>query len=127
MFLGRISIFSLKVTPGGPLILEPFTATLTGSFSWEDVMGSFLLDAGLRLLVARALRVRVRTFRDFIDGAYFFGRRWKMASKSAPAVEVLALSNVEFDKRDKMILTGCARVCTGPDAPDYYCCHLLLF
>jgi hypothetical protein len=80
-------------------------------------MGSFLLDAGLRLLVARALRVRLRSFRDFVDGAYFFGRRWKMASKSAPVVEVLGLSNVEFDKRDKMIITGRARIRTGPDAP----------
>jgi hypothetical protein len=80
-------------------------------------MGSFFLDAGLRLLVARALRVRLRSYRDFIDGAYFFGRRWKMASKSAPVVEVLGLSNVEFDKRDKMIITGRARIRTGPDAP----------
>ena len=80
-------------------------------------MGSFLLDAGLRLLVARALRVRIRSFRDIVDGAYFFGRQWKMTSKSAPAVEVLGLSNVEFDKRNKMILTGRARVRASPDSP----------
>ena len=80
-------------------------------------MGSFLLDAGLRLLVARALRVRVRRFRDFVDGAVFFGRRWKMTSKSAPVVEVLGLSNIEFDNQDKMILTGRARIQTAPDAP----------
>jgi hypothetical protein len=79
-------------------------------------MGSFLLDSGLRLLVARALRVRVRSFRDFVDGAYFFGRRWKMTSKTAPVVQVLGLSNVEF-VNDKMILTGRARIRTGPDAP----------
>ena len=54
--------------------------TLKGSFNREDVMGSFLLDAGLRLLVARALRVRLRSYRDFVDGAMFFGRRWKMSS-----------------------------------------------
>jgi hypothetical protein len=105
------------ITPGGPLILEPFTATLKCSFSREDVMGSFLLDAGLRLLVGRALRVRLRSFRDLTDGAYFFGRSWMMTSKSAPLVEVLGLSNVEFDKRDKMIITGRARVRAGPDAP----------
>ena len=91
--------------------------TVKGSFNREDVMGSFLLDAGLRLLVARALRVRVRTFRDFVDGAYFFGRQWKMSSKSAPVVEVLGLSNVEFDKKDRMILTGRARLRTSPEAP----------
>jgi hypothetical protein len=106
-----------KITPGGPLILEPFTATVTASFSREDVLGSFLLDAGLRRLVARALRVRVRSFRDIVDGALFVGRRWKMTSKSAPVVEVLGLSNIEFDSRDRMIITGRARVRTSPDAP----------
>jgi hypothetical protein len=105
------------VTPGGPLILEPFTATVTASFSREDVMGSFLLDAGLRRLVARALRVRVRSFRDVVDGALFFGRRWKMTSKTAPVVEVLGLSNVEFDAGNKMVVTGRARIRTSPDAP----------
>lgn len=106
-----------QITPGGPLILEPFTVTVNGSFSREDVMGSFMLDSGLRLLVARALRLRVRSFRDFVDGALFFGRRWKMTSKSAPVVEVLGLSNIEFDSKDKMIITGRARVRTSPDAP----------
>jgi hypothetical protein len=106
-----------NLTPGGPLILEPFTATITASFSRDDVMGSFLLDAGLRRLVARALRVRVRSFRDIVDGAVFFGRRWKMTSKTAPVVEVLGLSNVEFDLRNRMIITGRARVQTSPDAP----------
>ena len=107
-----------KVSPGGPLILEPFTTTITGSFNREDVMGSFWLDAGLRLLVGRALRVRVRSFRDFVDGAIFVGRSWKMTSKTAPVVEVLGLSNVEFDKKDKLILTGRARVRASPDAPE---------
>ena len=105
-----------RITPGGPLILEPFTTTIRGSFTREDVMGSFLLDMGLRLLLARAIRVRVRSFRDGVDGAYFFGRQWKMASKSAPVVQVLGLSNVEFSG-DKMILTGRARIRTSPDAP----------
>ncbi|KAL3908327.1 MAG: hypothetical protein SGILL_008525 [Bacillariaceae sp.] len=106
-----------KVTPGGPLILEPFTATVTASFTREDVMGSFLLDVGLRRLVARALRVRLRSFRDVVDGALFFGRRWKLTSKTAPVVEVLGLSNVEFDSGNKMVITGRARIRTSPDAP----------
>lgn len=80
-------------------------------------MGSFLLDAGLRLLVARVLRVRLRSFRDITDGALFFGRQWKMQGKNAPAVEVLGLSNIEFDSNDKLIVTGRARIRSGPDAP----------
>lgn len=115
LFFGGLPVVK-RITPGGPLILEPFTATIRGSFTREDVMGSFLLDAGLRLLVARAIRVRVRSFRDVVDGAYFFGRQWKMASKTAPVVQVLGLSNVEFSN-DKMILTGRARIRTSPDAP----------
>jgi len=31
-----------KITPGGPLILEPFTMTVTGSFNSKDVMESFI-------------------------------------------------------------------------------------
>ena len=80
-------------------------------------MNSFLLDRGLRLLVARVLRVRLRKFRDVTDGAYFFGRQWKLTSKAAPAVQVLDLSKVEFDKNDKMVVTGRARIRTGPNAP----------
>jgi hypothetical protein len=80
-------------------------------------MGSFLLDAGLKLLVARALRVRARSFRDVVDGTLFFGRNWKMNSKSAPVVQVLGLSNVEFDKNDKMIVTGRAKLRTSTTAP----------
>ena len=106
-----------KITPGGPLILEPFTATVTASFSREDVMGSFLLDAALRRLVARSLRVRIRSYRDLVEGALFVGRRWKMTCKTAPVVEVLELSNVEFDSRDKLVVTGRARIRADPDAP----------
>jgi hypothetical protein len=116
LVFGSIPIVK-HITPGGHLVLEPFTATLKGSFNRDDVMKSGLLDAGLRLLVARALRVRVRSFRDLVDGAVFFGRRWKMTSKTAPVVDVLDLSNVEFDKRDRMILTGRARIRASPDAP----------
>ena len=76
------------ITPGGPLVLEPFTLTFKGSFDKNDFMNSFLLDSGLRRLVARALRLRVRSFRDFLDGAMFYGRQWNMASAEAPMVEV---------------------------------------
>jgi hypothetical protein len=105
------------ITLGGPLILEPFSVTLNGAFTREDVRGSFLLDAGLKLLVARSLRVRSRAFRDVVDGALFFGRKYKLTSKSAPMVQVLGLSNVEFDKNDKMIITGRAKLRTSTDAP----------
>jgi len=106
-----------KITPGGPLILEPFTATVTASLSCEDVAGSFLIDAALRRLVARVLRVRVRSYRDLVEGALFVGRRWKMTCKTAPVVEVLELSDIEFDSRDKLVVTGKARIRADPDAP----------
>jgi hypothetical protein len=107
----------VQITPGGPLILEPFTATVTTSFSTDDIMASRLLDAGLRRLVARALRRRVRGFRDLVDGAVFYGRTWNMASKCAPMVEVPELTSVEFDKENRLIMTGRAQVRTSPDAP----------
>jgi hypothetical protein len=99
------------------LILEPFTATMAGSFTPEDIKASMLLDMGLRRLVARALRRRVRSFRDLTDGAVFYGRRWNLASKQAPMVEVPELTSVEFDKENRMIITGRAQVRTSPDAP----------
>jgi hypothetical protein len=104
-------------TPGGPLILEPFSVTLNGAFTREDVRGSFLLDAGLKLLVARTLRVRARSFRDVVDGALFFGRKYKLNSKTAPMAQVLGLSNVEFDKNDKMIITGRAKLRASTTSP----------
>ena len=107
----------VQITPGGPLFLEPFTATVNGSFNKDDVMGSNLLDLGLRRLVARALRLRVRSFRDVLDGAVFVGRSWNMASKMAPVVEVPRLTNVEFDSNDRLVMTGIARVQTSPDLP----------
>ena len=60
LFFGAVPIVK-HITPGagGPLILEPFTATINGSFNREDIINSFLLDAGLRRLVMRALRRRV--------------------------------------------------------------------
>mmetsp|Transcript_19898 Transcript_19898/g.29513 ORF Transcript_19898/g.29513 Transcript_19898/m.29513 type:complete len:820 (+) Transcript_19898:212-2671(+) len=107
-----------KITPGGPLVLEPFTANIKGSFNDEDVLFSFLVNKGLRLLAARAIRRRVRSLRDIIDGAHFFGRSWNMASVQAPVVEVPQITEVEFDKRNRLIVTGRAKVRTSPDAPE---------
>ena len=76
------------ITPGGPLVLEPFTLTFKGAFDANDFMNSFLLDSGLRRLVARALNLRVRSVRDFLDGAMFYGRTWNLNSEEAPMVEV---------------------------------------
>jgi CRISPR/Cas system CSM-associated protein Csm2 small subunit len=116
LIFGAIPILK-HITPGGPLILEPFTTTVNGSFSRDDIMNSFLLDAGLRRLVARALRRRVRSFRDIIDGAVFYGRSWNMASAHAPVVEVPEVTNIEFDDDNRLIITGIARVQTRSDAP----------
>jgi Ca2+-binding EF-hand superfamily protein len=107
--------FLNKITPGGPLVLEPFSVTVTASFDQEDIKKSFLLNAGLRRLVAQVLRRRVRSFRDFVDGAVFFGRDWKMASASAPVVKVVAIENVEFTPNNKMVLTGRVQVQTRPE------------
>jgi hypothetical protein len=109
--------FLKRITPGGPLILEPFMATVTGSFNKDDIKASFLLDAGLRRLVARALRRRVRSFRDLVDGAVFYGRTWNMASESAPMVEVPELTSVQFDEENRIIMTGRAQVQSSPNAP----------
>jgi Ca2+-binding EF-hand superfamily protein len=109
--------YFLQITPGGPLILEPFTTTFKGSFSKEDILESGLLDDGLRRLVARALRRRVRSLRDLLDGAVFYGRTWNTASKQAPVVEVQKLTNIEFDSQDRMIITGRAKIRTSPDQP----------
>lgn len=107
-----------KITPGGPLVLEPFTANVKGSFNDQDVLQSFLVNKGLRLLAARAIRRRVRSFRDITDGAFFFGRSWNMASVQAPVVEVPQITQVEFDKRNRLIVTGRAKVRTSPEAPE---------
>lgn len=98
------------------MILEPFTATVSGSFNKDDILASHLLDAALRRLAARALRRRVRGFRDLLDGAVFSGRKWTMASKSAPMVEVPELTSVEFDKENRIIMTGRAQVRTSPSS-----------
>lgn len=106
-----------RMTFGGPLILEPFVFTATGSFNKEDILNSGLLDDGLRRLVARALRRRVRGIRDLLDGAVFYGRTWNMASKQAPLIEVPKLTSVEFDSRDRMIITGRAKIRASPGQP----------
>jgi hypothetical protein len=109
--------FVKHITPGGPLILEPFTMTVTGSFSAADIMDSSLLDAGLGRLVAMVLRRRMRSFRDLVDLAILKGRDWKMASATAPVTQVTELSSVEFDEQNRMIITGRAKIRTRPGAP----------
>lgn len=99
-----------RVLPGGPLILKPFTATMTASFDKDDIMDSGLLDVGLRRLVARALSRRVRGIRDLLDGAVFYGRTWKNVEQAAPQVEVAKLEDVQFDKRNRLIITGRAKI-----------------
>ena len=109
--------FVFQILPGGPLILKPFTATVTASFNREDITESFLIDAGLRRLVARALSRRVRGLRDMFDGAVFYGRTWKLFEQNAPLVEVPKLQDVQFDSRNRLIITGRARIKAAPDAP----------
>jgi Ca2+-binding EF-hand superfamily protein len=116
LIFGAVPVLK-HITPGGPLVLEPFTATVTGSFVREDIMKSFLLDAALRRLVARVIRKRAGSLRDFVEGALFKGRSWKTFSESGVRVEVPELTNVEFDKKDRMIITGTAMVQTRPNAP----------
>jgi len=106
-----------KIIPGGPLVLEPMTMTVTASLNRKDILESLLIDDGLRRLVARALRRRVRGVRDLVDGAVFFGRTWNGASKIAPMVEVPNILNIEFDKSDRLIITGRAKFQASPDQP----------
>lgn len=116
LLFGAIPILK-HITPGGPLILEPFTVTVNGSFNRGDIIESNLLDAGLRQLVARALRRRVGSLRDFIEGSVFKGRSWKLISGTGPVVRVPKLTNVEFDDKNRLIITGRARVQSRPDGP----------
>ena len=106
-----------RITPGGPLILEPFTMTVVGSFSGTDIMNSSLINAGLRQLVGLVLRRRMRSFRDLVDLAVLKGRDWTMASAMAPVTQVTELSSVEFDKTNKMVITGRAKIRARPGAP----------
>ncbi len=105
-----------RILPGGPLILQPFTATVTASWNREDILNSVLIDIGLRRLVARALSRRVTGIRDLFDGAVFYGRTWKNLERNAPQVEVQKLEDVQFDWRDRLIITGRAKIRASPDA-----------
>ena len=116
LVFGAVPILK-HILPGGPLILEPFTVTIVGSFNRGDIMESVLLDAGLRRLVAQALKRRVRWVRDIMDGAVFSGRKWKITGASAPFVQVLELTNIEFDHQDRLILTGRAQVQPRKEVP----------
>ena len=106
-----------KITPGGPLVLEPFTITVNAALSREDILNSTLLDLGLRLLVERVLKKRIRPLRDFVDGAVFYGRKWYQREKKAPLTEVVELSDIEWTKDNKFIFTGRVRVRTSPEDP----------
>lgn len=97
--------------------MKPFTATLTTAFTREDIMDSFLLDAGLRRLVARALCRRVRSIRDLFDGAVFYGRTWKLFEQTSPLVEVPKLQDIQFDNRNRLVITGRAKIKASPDSP----------
>mmetsp|Transcript_9442 Transcript_9442/g.15392 ORF Transcript_9442/g.15392 Transcript_9442/m.15392 type:complete len:811 (+) Transcript_9442:1-2433(+) len=99
-----------RILPGGPLILKPFTATITASFNQEDIMESLLFDLGLRLLISKALSRRVRGIRDLLDGAVFYGRAWKLFEQDSPQVEVAKLEDVHFDKRNRLIITGRVKI-----------------
>lgn len=90
---------------------------MTASFTREDILDSFLIDAGLRRLVARALGRRVRGVRDFLDGAVFYGRTWKLFEQNSPLVEVPKLVDVQFDNRNRLVITGRAKIKASPDAP----------
>jgi hypothetical protein len=116
LLFGAIPLIK-HITPGGPLILEPFSVTINGSFNQRDIMDSALLDAGLRQLVGRALRRRVGSLRDLLEGTVFRGRSWKLISGTGPVVQVPKLTSVEFDKEDRLIITGRARVQSQPDGP----------
>lgn len=91
--------------------------SLKASFTKEDILESGLLDDGLRRLVARALRRRVRSVRDLLDGAIFYGTKWNMASREAPVVDVLKLIDIEFDTKDRLIITGRAKIRAKQDQP----------
>jgi len=106
-----------RITPGGPLVLEPFTMTANAAFSREDILTSTLLDTGLRLLVERVLKKRIRPLRDFVDGAVFYGRKWYQREKKAPLTEVVELSDIEWTKDNKFIFTGRVRLRASPEAP----------
>lgn len=84
--------------------------TITASLDKDDIMESVFLDTSLRRLVARALSRRVRGIRDLLDGAIFYGRTWKMFEQDTPSVEVAKLVDVHFDKRDRLIITGRAKI-----------------
>ena len=85
--LGNLPFFK-RFRPGGNLILTPIVINAEGSFTAEDILNSPLLIAGIRRLVARAFRVRVRDVRDLLDGALIFGRQWTQNSENEPSVEV---------------------------------------
>jgi len=114
LVFGAIPILK-HLVPGGPLVLEPFMVNVTGAVTPADAMNSPLVDAGLRQLVARALRRRVGSLRDFLEGAVWYGRSFKLISGTGPVVQVPKLTSVELDDVGRLIITGRARVRDRPD------------
>lgn len=106
--------FIRHLTPGGPLILEPFTVTVKSSFNRTDILNSSLLDAGLRQLVARALRRRVGSLRDVLEASLLNGRSFNLLGGTGPIVRVPKLDDVEFDRQNRLVLTGRAQVQSEP-------------
>ena len=45
-----------------------------------------------------------------ILGAVFYGRTWKLFEQNAPLVEVAKLEDVHFDHRDRLVVTGRAKI-----------------
>merc|ERR1712151_137366 len=115
LMFGAIPVVK-RITPGGPLILEPFTVTTRGSFNSDDIIDSSWLTAGLKQLVRTVIRRRVGSFRDFSDQAVFYGRQWKLRSESAPFIDP-EITKAEFDKNNRLVVTGRARIRTNPGAP----------
>ena len=69
------------------------------------------------MLVACVLQRRVRSWRNLVDGAVFYGRTWTAASSAAPQVEVPCLESIEFDDRNRAVVGRRFLLQTLPNAP----------
>ena len=83
----------------------------------KNLMNSFVINVGLRRLVARALCRRVRGIRNLLNGAVFNGRTWKLLEQDAPLAEVPKLQDIQFDQENRLIITERARIKAAPDSP----------
>ena len=105
LFLGNVPLLK-RWRPGGNLITTPLTVSVAGSFNRADILTSPLLQSGLKRLVARAFKVRVRSVRDFLDGAVWFGRTWELNAPDAPSVVIPEFDDIEFDDNNNIVLSG---------------------